>query len=75
MLHCKWSLRAFVLCRVTADAELTIADLETLGERLTLPDGWRYETRVLTEDSELKADGLAYVINDDLGNSYQKILR
>ena len=31
------------------------------------------EARVLTEDSELEADGLAYVINDDLGNSYQKI--
>ena len=32
------------------------------------------ESRVLTENSELEADGLAYVINDDLGNSYQKIL-
>jgi len=57
------------------DPKLTITDLDTLAERLTLPDGWRYESRLLTEDSELKADGLAYVINDDLGNSYQKILR
>lgn len=56
-----------------ADPTLTIDDLETLGERLELPEGWSYEARVLTEDSELKADGLAYVINDDLFNSYQKV--
>ena len=34
------------------DPKLTIADLDTLAERLTLPDGWRYESRLLTEDSE-----------------------
>jgi hypothetical protein len=57
------------------DPTLTIADLETLGERLDLPEGWRYETRILAEDSELKASGLAYVINDDLLNSYQKVMQ
>ena len=56
-----------------ADPTLTIADLETLGARLELPQGWAYQARVLTEDSELKADGLAYVINDNLYNSYQKV--
>lgn len=56
-----------------ADPSLTIDDLETIGERLALPAGWRYQARVLTEDSELKADGLAYVINDDLFNTYQKV--
>ncbi|MEM7534597.1 MAG: hypothetical protein AAF639_20620 [Chloroflexota bacterium] len=55
------------------DPTLTIDDLETLGERLDLPAGWRYQARVLTEDSLLTADGLAFVINDNLGNSYQKI--
>lgn len=55
------------------DPTLTIADLETLGERLDLPEGWRYEARILAENSDLKADGLAYVINDDLLNSYQKV--
>jgi len=55
------------------DPTLTIDDLETLGERLELPEGWRYQARLLTEASELKADGLAYVINDELGNSYQKV--
>lgn len=56
-----------------ADPTLTIDDLETLGERLELPEGWSYQARVLSEDSELKADGLAYVINDDLFNSYQMV--
>lgn len=55
------------------DPTLTIADLETLGERLDLPEGWSYQAKVLTEDSKLIADGLAYVINDDLGSSYQKV--
>lgn len=56
------------------DPTLTIADLETLGERLELPEGWRYQARVLTSNSKLIADGLAFVINDDFGNSYQKVL-
>lgn len=56
------------------DPTLTIEDLETLGERLELPEGWSYQTRVLSEDSQLVADGLAFVLNDDLMNSYQKII-
>ncbi|MFN8441171.1 MAG: hypothetical protein U0175_10400 [Caldilineaceae bacterium] len=56
-----------------ADPSLTIDDLETLGDRLDLPDGWAYQAHVLTEDSELVANGLAYVINDNLYNSYQRV--
>jgi len=56
-----------------ADPTLTIADLESLGARLSLPEGWTYQARVLTEDSELKVDGLAYVLNDNLYNAYQKV--
>lgn len=56
------------------DPRLTIDDLETLGERLDLPEGWSYQARVLTEDSKLTARGLAYVINDNLSNVYQKVL-
>lgn len=55
------------------DPNLTIDSLETLDEQLELPEGWRYEARRLTNDSVLKADGLAYVINDNLLNSYQKV--
>jgi len=57
-----------------ADAKLTLAALASLGASLKLPKGWSYRTRVLAEDVELKAQGLAYVINDNLYNSYQKVL-
>ncbi len=56
-----------------ADKNLQISDLDVLGPRLKLPPGWSYRARVLTEDSSLKADGLAHVINDDLYNSYQRV--
>ncbi|MEL6660032.1 MAG: hypothetical protein AAFP77_20115 [Bacteroidota bacterium] len=56
------------------DPNLTIEQLATLGERLSLPEGWSYEARVLEENSTMVADGLAIVINDELGNSYQKII-
>ena len=41
------------------DATLTIDDLEMLGARLELPEGWSFEARVLTDDDLLIADGLA----------------
>jgi hypothetical protein len=56
-----------------ADPKLTIADLEILGPRMKLPQGWSYQARVLTENSQLKADGMAYVINDEFYNSYQRV--
>lgn len=55
------------------DSKLTIADLEKLGSRLKLPQGWTYSARILDADVELKADGLAYVINDDFYNAYQRV--
>ena len=55
------------------DSTLTIDDLESLGSKLELPEGWEYRSRILEEDSILKASGEAYVINDELGNSYQRI--
>lgn len=56
------------------DPKLTLADLENLGGRLKLPSGWSYRARRLEADVELKADGLAYVINDDFYNSYQRVM-
>ncbi len=56
------------------DNKLSIDDLEQLGQRLNLPSGWTYQVRVLKNISELKADSLAFVINDDFYNSYQKVL-
>ncbi|MEM9520964.1 MAG: hypothetical protein AAGA37_16710 [Actinomycetota bacterium] len=55
------------------DRSLTIDDLATLGDQLDLPDGWTYRTRTLDEPLQvaLAAEG-AYVVQDDLRNSYQR---
>ena len=54
-----------------ADPTLMYKDLFNLASELHLPDGWTYSTQTLTQDLELNSNGLATVINDDLGNSYQ----
>lgn len=53
------------------DPSLTEGSLAGLGERLALPDGWSYRTRVL--DEELVVDtstALATVLQDELENTY-----
>jgi hypothetical protein len=65
--------RAYVMqayC-VGVDAGLTREGLATLGERLSMPDGWTYRTRVL--DEELVVDtsaAVATVLQDELENTY-----
>ena len=54
------------------DAQLQISDLATLDQRLELPNGWHFGTRILKEDLELTAVGLAEVLVDDLRNTYQR---
>jgi hypothetical protein len=54
------------------DPSLNINNLDSLGERLKLPQGWKYQVKILNKDSKLKADGIAYVLQDDFQNSYQK---
>lgn len=56
------------------DATLTSEALATLGNRLELPAGWRYETRRL--DAPLRIDATrssAQVLQDNLGNSYARV--
>lgn len=53
------------------DATMTEDSLLTLGDRLALPEGWSYRTRVLTE--ELVVDttaSIATVLQDEFENSY-----
>jgi hypothetical protein len=53
------------------DRELDLTNLASLATRLDLPEGWRYETRTLTE--RLSVDTTtrdAHVTQDNLGNSY-----
>jgi len=54
------------------DPHLTEADLASLGSRLHLPQGWKYQARKLDKDLELRTTGTAYVLQDDLENSYQR---
>lgn len=54
-----------------ADKELALDDLPDLASRLTLPEGWSYQTRTLT--SPLVVDTTereAHVLQDELTNSY-----
>jgi hypothetical protein len=53
--------------------DLSEADLDDLGTRLTLPEGWTYQSRVLTEPLQvITVDEPAHVLMDDLGNSYSQ---
>lgn len=57
------------------DPTLSRADLPKLGERLNLPTGWAYHSRVLNE--ELRVDTTtqaAQVLQDDLTNSYSLVI-
>ena len=51
---------------------LNMKDLPVLGEQLKLPAGWTYRSRVLDQDLSLVANGIAYVLQDNLSNSYQR---
>lgn len=56
---------------VGVDPNMSEESLSTLGERLALPDGWSYRTRVL--ETELVVDtsaSLATVVQDEFENTY-----
>ncbi len=51
-----------------------LVDLQRLGQRLELPQGWTFHVRLLEENSPITTvDGIAEVITDDLGNTYQRV--
>lgn len=53
------------------DATLTQDTLALLGERLALPGGWSYRTRILEEELVVDtSDTIATVIQDELENTY-----
>ena len=47
--------------------------LPTLGGRLKLPTGWRYDTMTPDADLVLGAKGKATIVQDDLADTYQKL--
>lgn len=55
------------------DPDLSVEDLAGLGERLTLPEGWRFRVRTLDQDLSLvSGDKGASVVIDELGNRYRR---
>ena len=56
------------------DPDLQLEDLQFLGERLALPDGWSFDTRILEERLEVPAiNGVAEVVQDEYQNTYQRV--
>jgi len=55
------------------DPNLTQEQLSNLASRLKLPKGWKYQVRTLDSDLEMKSGGKAYVVQDDLKDTYQRM--
>ena len=54
------------------NSSLAMSDLPDLAKQLKLPAGWTYKSRVLDQELSLIANGIAYVLQDNLSNSYQR---
>lgn len=57
------------------ESSLSMQDLSLLDKQLKLPAGWVYSSRLLEKDLSLIANGIAYVLQDNLSNSYQRPIR
>lgn len=58
------------LC-IGVDPTMSAESLDTLGERLSMPEGWSYRSRVLTEDLIIDTTAtVATVLQDEFENSY-----
>jgi hypothetical protein len=66
--------RAYVMQSYSVQKTMqTEESLATLGERLHLPAGWTFRSRVLDDDLRVVAEeGVAHVVQDELSNTYQQ---
>jgi hypothetical protein len=56
---------------VGVDATITQPSLETLGQRLRMPPGWSYRSRILEEELVVDTtESIATVLQDEFENSY-----
>jgi hypothetical protein len=64
-------MQAFALYR---DPSQTLDTLDSLVDRLELPDGWTFATHVSDRPLRLLSgeDGVATVLQDELANTYQR---
>ena len=60
--------------RRAVEKNLHITDLKYLDSRLQLPQGWMFRSYRLQESFDLvSVNGIAEVVTEDLGNTYQYI--
>lgn len=66
--------RAYVMQSYSLEVDplLNEKHLQTLGARLQLPQGWQYRVRQLNQEWNVRVEGKAYVLQDELRNSYQR---
>ena len=56
---------------IGVDATINQDNLATLGERLSMPEGWSYRSRILDEELLIDTTGqMATVIQDEFENTY-----
>lgn len=57
-----------------SDPDQQLVELQRLDRRLDLPEGWSFQVTLQKENFELlTVEGIAEVILDDLGNTYQRV--
>ena len=62
-----------VCAAVGVDPTTDEASLLTLGDRLSMPEGWTYRTRVLDEELVVDTSAtLATVVQDEFENTYTR---
>jgi hypothetical protein len=68
----RWVMQSY---STIVDRKLTYDGLPKLGQKLKLPQGWKYRTKVLDRDLDIRAvDGVARVLQDNLQNTYEACL-
>jgi hypothetical protein len=56
------------------DPSMSLDTLASLGERLSLPEGWTYSSRVLKDELKIDTTGsLATVLQDEFENTYSLV--
>ena len=66
-----WAMKSFSLIS-SPDQDFT--SIASLGDRLKLPEGWKFRSVVLEQDLILTPDrfGAAYITQDNFGNTYER---
>jgi hypothetical protein len=49
-------------------------DLKNLGSRLKFAEGWKWRTKILDQELVFKTkDGKSFIVQDDIGNTYDRV--